>query len=293
MAKHDPPLLHDPAARFLPWMMAFLVYIACLALVAAFALDRAAEVWRGGLAGALTIEVPPGPDGDPAAMAARLEAARDAARAAPGVASAEILGEEAVAALLEPWLGAALDIAQLPVPRLIDVRLDTGAPADLAELARRVEAAAPGARVDDHALWRDRLIGAMRAIQAIGFAVVGLLLAAAVTMVVFATRGALAAQRDVVELLHLIGATDGYIARHFQRHAVGHAALGGGLGAAAGALTLLALGWLAGEMRVAPAGTGLIGWPAWAALGLTPAVAALLSWWAARRTVMKALARIV
>lgn len=292
-SRHDPPLLHDPASRFLPWMMAFLVYIACLALVAAFALDRAADVWRGGLTGAVTIEVPPGPDDDAERLAARLEAARAAALAAPGVDRAEILPEEAVAALLEPWLGSALDIAALPVPRLIDVRLNPRGGADLEALARLVDAAAPGARVDDHALWRDRLIRAMRGIQAIGFAVVGLLLTAAVILVVFATRGGLAAQREVVELLHLIGATDGYIARHFQRHALRNAALGGCVGAAFGAASVLGLGWMAGEMQVAPAGAGLVGWPAWAALAATPAAASFLAWWAARRTVMKTLARIL
>lgn len=292
MARGMPGVIGDPQGRFLPWIIAFLVYIATLSLTGALALQAAADAWRAGLAGTLTVELAPLVDEAPDGMDKRMQAALRFLRDAPGVSSAEAVPEEAVRALLLPWLGPSLDVATLPLPRLIDIRLedeDLNAAALDAALQKAVE----GARVDDHAVWRDRLVRAMRGIQLAGFLVVAILLVTAVVMVVFATRGSLTAQRDVVELLHLIGATDAFIAGQFQRHALRHALVGGVSGAVAGAATVGLLGLLAAKLEVAPLGGGLIGWPVWVAIILSPLAAAGLAVWAARRTVMGALARMI
>jgi cell division transport system permease protein len=292
MAKRGPGLITDPAGRFLPWIIAFLVYIAGLSLTGALALQEAAQSWRAGLSGTLTVEVSPIIDEDEAGMQARLERALALIRTTPGVEAAEAIPSESVRELLLPWLGPSLDVAALPLPRLIDIDLAQASGFDAAGLDSRLNAAVPGARVDDHAVWRDRLVRALRAMQVTGFASVTVLLLATVAMVVFATRGGLAAQRDVVELLHLIGATDGFIARQFQRHALRHALIGGTGGALAGAATILILGFVAGDLDVAPGGARLIDWPVWVALALTPLAAGGLALWAARRTVLATLARM-
>ena len=51
-----------------------------------------------------------------------------------------------------------------------------------------------------------------------GIGVLLLMLAATMLSVAFATRGAMAANRPIVEVLHFIGAKDGFIAGQFQRH---------------------------------------------------------------------------
>ncbi len=292
MKRGVPGVIGDPVGRFLPWIVAFLVYIATLALTGALAIQAAADSWRAGLSGTLTVELSPLVDESPDGMQLRLDQALNVIRGTAGVRSAEVLSSEAVQALLAPWLGPSLDIAALPLPRLIDIRLESD-DFDTLALDSRLRAFIQGARVDDHAVWRDRLVRAMRGLQAIGLLVVGILLATAVVMVVFATRGSLAAQKDVVELLHLIGATDSYIAGQFQRHALRHALVGGGIGALAGALTILLLGLIAAKLEVAPLGGGLIDWPVWTALLLSPVAAGVLALWAARRTVLAALARMM
>ena len=78
-----------------------------------------------------------------------------------------------------------------------------------------------------------------------------LVLAATVLSVTFATKGAMAANRPIVEVLHLIGAKDGFIAGEFQRHflllGIKGGAIGGGLAMALFALAGLAGRWLVGR----------------------------------------------
>ena len=53
---------------------------------------------------------------------------------------------------------------------------------------------------------------------AAGVGILILMLAATMLSVTFATRGAMATNRPVIEVLHFIGAKNGFIAGHFQRH---------------------------------------------------------------------------
>jgi cell division transport system permease protein len=122
--------------------------------------------------------------------------------------------------LLEPWLGAGAGLEGLPLPALIDVTLSRDAPADLDALRRRLQSVAPAAVVDDHRAWFGRLLRLARGVQVAAAAVVALIASSVAAVVVLATRATLAANRDVLEVLHLIGARDSFVARQFQAHAV-------------------------------------------------------------------------
>src|SRR5207302_9015757 len=153
------------------------------------------------------------PPGDPA----QIEKVLAQLRAAPGVAGAVPLDDAANAKLLEPWLGQGIRVQDLQLPRLIDVRLDPAAQLDRDALAKSLADLVPGARIDDNQRWLDRLYDAALAIELIAALVVLLVAAAAVMSIVFATRTGLAIHHGTVEVLHLIGARDTYIAGQFQR----------------------------------------------------------------------------
>jgi cell division transport system permease protein len=73
------------------------------------------------------------------------------------------------------------------------------------------------------------------------------MLAATVLSVTFATRGAMATNRPIVEVLHFVGARSGFIAAQFQRHflllGLEGGVIGGGL-----AMLVFALAGLTGSM---------------------------------------------
>jgi cell division transport system permease protein len=286
----DIPFDRDGSGRFLPWLIGLMVYLAALALAGALALDRALESWDRGLAGSLTVELPPAQDAGETDLAAAVAALR----ASPGVSAARPLARAEVAALLEPWLGADLP-QELALPRLIDVRIAGGT--DLADVRDRLAKAAPGAVLDDHRLWLDHLVAMVRSAEATAIGIVLLIGAAAVLSVVFTTRTGLAVHRDVIELLHLMGARDRYIAAQFERQAVLLGLAGGAIGLALALATLLALARaggaasVLGESAAALPSVALAPWHYAALFGL-PVAASLLALATARLTVLRALARM-
>ncbi len=287
------PLSRDPSSRFLPWIVGFMVFLAALALAVAMAVANAGAQWRQGLAGTLTVQVMPLPQ-TPGAGTVEARTARAVAllRKSPGVAQAAALTESRIAELLRPWLGDRENLADLPLPRLIDVRLAPGAPADPAALAAALKSAVPGTSVDDHGVWLRRFTAFARAIQATAAAVVALISAAAIAVVVFATRSGLAVHREAIEILHLIGARDATIAREFQLQSMALGFKGGVIGLALAAATLAALFHFAGRIDAALLPDLDLAPLQWAALALLPVAAAVIGMETARRTVLGALAEM-
>lgn len=308
------PFDRGGAARFMPWLVALMVFLAALSLAAVMTLQHALEFWDASLAGTLTVELPPLPAPPPPAPPANakvktspnknpvsndggLAAALALLRATPGISGAEPLGRDAVARLIAPFLGNALSPEDLDLPRLIDVRLSTGAPPDLAVLQAKLAAVAPGAVIDDHRLWLGRLVLFARSVQITALVILALIGTVAVLTVMFVTRTGLLVHREAIELLHLMGARDGYIAHQFEREALRLGLVGGAAGLLLSGLALLALGhaaeasaFLGDAVTLVPA-LHLKGWN-WLALAGLPLAAGLVAGLTARLTVLATLLRL-
>lgn len=287
----DIPLSRDASARFLPWIVAFLTYIAALSVAGYLALSQLSTAWNDGLSNALTVEVNVIEGEDDAAINSRVQSTVALLRGYPGVASAEALPQSQIREFLEPWLGNALDISALPLPRLIDVQLSGEREVDIDALNDRL-AEATGARADDHVVWRARMERFLGSLEWAAIAIVGVVVAAAVIMVAFATRGSLATHRETIELLHLIGARDDYIARQFQRHAMRLALIGSVIGALAATGTAFLILRSASGLETGaglPAENAYL--PVLATLALPP-VSTIVALVTARRTVLSALKRM-
>ena len=122
------------------------------------------------------------------------------------------------------------------MPRIIVVRLAPGQNADLARLRTLLNERVAGASLDDHRAWIERMRAMAQTALFGGLGVLVLMLAATVLSVAFATRGAMATNRGIIEVLHFIGARDSYIAGQFQRHFLILGLEGGLIGGAAAIL---------------------------------------------------------
>lgn len=277
----DLALARDPAGRTLPWIIAAMVFIGTLALAAAFALNGASATWRQVVAGNLTVQLPDGADAD-----ARAEEAARVLAATPGVASARKLERAEVLHLLEPWLGRDAAETGLPLPRLVDVRLDPRLAIDTRALALRLAESVPEAQLDDHGIWLERLSRLSRGLQLVAAGGVGIVALATILIIVFAIRAGLLVHREVISVLHLIGAQDGYIARQFQWHAVDMAAKGAVPAFALAALLAFGLGLAADGLNAPLIPKVALGMHGWLALLLVPIAAILLAAMTARLTVL-------
>ena len=178
-------------------------------------MHASAADWQSEIAREVTIQVRPAAKGD---MEAEVQKAAEIARTFPRIAEVRPYSKEESARLLEPWLGTGLALDDLPVPRVIVLKLAPGPAPDLTELRKLLSERVTGASLDDHRGFVDRMRAMANSAVAGGVLILVLVLAATVLSVTFATRGAMAANRPIVEVLHLIGAKDGFIAGEFQRH---------------------------------------------------------------------------
>jgi len=215
------------------FVIAVLSFLACLAAIGALAAGRAAEGWKQQLIGSATVVVRAQGLESPDAAAAR---AAETLAGVKGVVEARALERSEADALIARFLGPGPIPADLPTPRLVAVDLAKAQPATTAELSRALAADGVDATVEDHSVWTAEIMrsGALARWVAIGLLV--LIVATTGAAVAFATRQGLAARRDLVEILHLAGATDDFIARLFQLRFARMAAFAGGAGGAAAAL---------------------------------------------------------
>lgn len=266
----------DPALIF---VIGVLCFLACLTALGALAGDRGARGWTGQLVGEATVIVRARGGETPDAAAAR---AAEALAGVSGVVEARALEREQAYALIRPWLGDVTDLDDLPVPRLVAVTLERKQPATAAALDKALKSQGLDAVVDDHSIWIKDIRRAAGVVRWTALAVFVLIAGAAGAVVAFATRAGLAARRDVVEVMHLIGAEDSQIASLFELRFAKIAALSGALGAAAAGL-------LAGVLRLVGGGEGItpalpIAWIDLLAVLPCPVLAALVAALAARIT---------
>jgi len=238
------------SSRALIAVVAIMTFLASVTIGAVVLVRAAASEWQSDVAREVTIQVRPVSGRDIEADVAKAAAVT---REYPGVAEVRPFSKEEAARLLEPWLGSGLQLDDLPVPRIIVVRIASGAAPDLTQLRATLGDQVPGASLDDHRGFVDRMRAMSGAVLAVGLGVLALVLAATVLSVAFATRAAMATNRPVIEVLHLIGAKDNFIAGHFQRHFLKLGLKGGSIGGVT-AIALFALAELASSRLVGAGG---------------------------------------
>ncbi len=285
--------------RTLKISMTVMCYLACLAIGALVLITRAVDDWSSDIGGEVTVQVRPT---DEAEMVAKLKIVADILDQTQGVKSYKIMAKEAGAKLLEPWLGNAEILDQLPVPRLVAVVIDKENPPDFEALEKMLRSGANGVSLDTHKRWQSELNRMGTALVRLGAGVLILVTLSAIALVIFASRTALDANRQVVEVLHFVGASDRFIAWQVQWQFLRAGLQSGLVGMFAGMATFILLGISSGTTAssgLADASYGLlIGVPevtsvVYLLFLLVPVVATLLCLVAARLAILRILSNAV
>jgi len=282
------------AGRALVAVVAIMTFLASITTGTVLLVGASAAEWQSEVGSEITIQVRPATGRD---LDRDGQAVADAMRAQPGILDVRPFTKEESAKLLEPWLGSGLSIDELPVPRVIVARVQPGTTLDLAALRTRVTQAAPTASVDDHRAWIERMRSMTGATVFAGVGILILVIVATIISVSFATRGAMAANRPIVEVLHFVGAGDSYIANRFLRHFLRLGLEGGLIG---GGAAMLAFGfsesianWFSGtpvgDQFAALLGTFSLRPSGYLALAAQAVLIAAITAWASRRTLFATL----
>lgn len=280
------------AGRSLVIVIAIMTLLASLAAAAALFVAESSADWRAEAASEATVQIRPvkGRDAE-----ADLQALVKILKETPGVIETQVYSKAESEALLAPWLGEGLDLSQLPVPRMIVVKFDPARRPDLENMRFEIARAAPNATVDDHRLFMRRLGDMAGAVAGVAAVILALILAAMGVVVASATRAAVATNREIVDVLHVVGATDAFVAREFQRRFLSLGLRGALIGAGAATAFLLAarallLNWrtsAGAEQMQAMFGDLSIGPEGFAAILLLAGVIAALTGELSRRIVLR------
>lgn len=232
------------AGRTLMLLIAIMTFLSAMTLGGVMLVQKSAIAWSADVGREVTIQIRPVEGED---MAQNIRTALALATSTPGVASARELTLAESEALLEPWLGTGLDLSAIDIPRLVVVQLADPIDADIDQLERNLASLA-GASLDTHAAWRQQLNTMAGTIVVSGLLVLALIAVATVLAIIFATRGTMAANREIVDVLHFIGASNRFIAGEFQGRFLDIGLRGGLIGGVASLLFFLLIGMAAGNV---------------------------------------------
>jgi cell division transport system permease protein len=289
--RSDLPLDRDGHSLFLPWLVALMVFLAVLAVAGILMLNSVTAKWDQGVTGTLTVQISSAEvasEDDP-----RLQDVLDVLASTKTIYRYEVISDERVLKLLEPWLGGVANSNDLPLPRLIDVELHSGVQLDINKLARQINKIAPGSSVDDHQVWLERMLSLIETIQILATAVLLCIGFATVGTVVFTTQSGLAIHHEAIDILHLIGAQDAYIASQFAGRALALGLTGGFLGLVLGIITLMGIGYLMGSMEKLFVPNLQLTAYHWLIVGLLPVGVAVIAMMTARITVLRSLRKML
>jgi cell division transport system permease protein len=232
------------AGRTLMLLIAIMTFLSGVTLGGVVLVQKSAIAWSSDVGREVTIQIKP-VEGE--VMDSNLRLAVSLAEATPGVASARALTLEESQNLLKPWLGDGLDLSTLSIPRIVAVQLSDPADADIPRLENDLKSI-KGASLDTHAAWRQQLNTMAGAIVVSGLLVLALIVVATVLAIIFATRGTMATNREIVDVLHFIGASNSFIAGEFQGRFLLIGFRGGIVGGLGAILFFVAVSILSGNL---------------------------------------------
>ena len=202
--------------RSLTLVVIIMCFLASLTAGAVYMMNQSAKAWLKDIASEVTVQLQPTAD---AAETERLvQSVAAFLKNETGITSVAPYSLKESAKLLEPWLGQGEVRTSLPIPRLIAIELSRSSPPDMAALQGRLQSRFKTASLDDHRHWQRQIRTVTRSFALGGIAILLLVGAATTAIIISATRSAMASNHEIVEVLHLVGATDRFIAHEFEKH---------------------------------------------------------------------------
>ncbi len=294
--RSDLPFAGDMSGWFLPLMVMLMVFFAGLTTAGTLSLNSMLSRWSRSISGSLTVQVIPIEENGRVNKKKTQQETQDVLdilRKTAGIASADVLTDSQMKNLLRPWLGDTFLLDDLPMPHLIDVRLIDGAEVDLDMLRALLRKNTPNASLDVHKLWLGKLIKLVRTLDLLASTLLSLVIASTSVIVIYVTCSSLAVHKPVIELLHQIGAHDGYISKQYAKRTTLLAAVGAAAGFAGVLPVLFLLSARAAEVQGGLLSEARFDAASWVLLCLVPVSAVVLSGMTAFWTVQKTLRRML
>lgn len=295
--KHELPLEADNSGVFLRVMISIAVFIFAITLAGVLSINSMLQNWNKSILGSFTVQIMPINDSNQAKVMTETIKNQNLAieflQQHEAVESASPLSDEQLEQLIQPWLGDGIEIKKLPIPRLIDVKIKKGAEVDYNQLAADLANISPYASLDNHKLWLNKLMHFADGLKMLALSILVLIILVNSGAIFYSTQSSLGLHRSIIEILHLMGAKDTYIAQQYARRAGWIGLMGGVIGLILAVPAILLIGNLALQIEggiISEAGLSVLSWLIIFSLPLFAGfVAMITAYYTVKRTLEKML----
>lgn len=211
----------------------------------------------------------------------------------PDVKEVTVLSDGELRALLEPWLGNNVDIELLPIPKLLDVKINNAQNFDFKELARRLSEISPQASINDHNLWLSRLLKFINSLKMLAVTVLIMVAAAVMAAIIYAVKTGLNVHREIISILHIMGATDEYIAMNYVKQISQMTMMAGIIGTVLAVPAIMLVGNMAKGIEAGIFNSVTFSLENWLIVLVMPMVSTILTAFTAYITVLRTLKKMV
>ena len=298
IARHEElPLKNDSTSLFLQIMVSIAVFLFAVTLSGVLSINAMLQNWNDSILGSLTVQIMPStninPDKAVAETLAHQNKALDVLRNLDYIEKAQPLTDKQLEKLIQPWLGDGIEIKDLPVPRIIDVKIKKGADVDFMDLAYKLAQATPMASVDNHKLWLNKLIQFADGIKILALSVLALVVMITSGAIFYTTQTSLGLHKYTIEILHLMGAKDTYVAQQYAKRSAVLAFQGGIIGLLIAVPTIFGIASLAHQIEGGIIGEAKLSGLDWLAIVSLPVMASVIAMLTAYYTVKQTLQRMM
>ena len=295
--KQELPLKDNSTTLFLKVMISIAVFLFAVTLAGVLSINSMLNAWNNSILGSLTVQIMPVNNINQ--EKARLETleqqkkAVDFLKKLPEAEQVSTLNDAQLQNLLQPWLGDGIDISELPTPRLIDVKLKKGAEIDFAKLAAKLAEVSPLASLDNHKLWLDKLEKVADGLKMLAMSILVLVIAITSGAIFYTTQTNLGLHKNIIEILHVMGAKDTYVAQQYAKRDAMLGFVGGCIGLFFAVPTIFMIAGLAEQIEGGIISEARLNWFSWGLILSLPLVSSLAAMTTAYYTVKRTLEKMM
>ncbi len=287
----------DDTSAFMYVLTSIYMYLFIVVLAIVMAINAMADSWKKDIMGSVTVQIIPVEDENKHIDTEKTQEQQNKVlqyvENLSAVASVKALDAQTVEKLMTPWLGNKVNISSLPIPVLLDVKLKPNSELNYDEVTRGLRQVSENASIDNHRLWLNRLLKFASSLKNIAMTVLFMVIGICAFSIYYSTRTSLGININTIEILHIIGAKDNYIARQYAKNFVKIGFFAGiiGLMAAIPSIILVAkYGVSTGSGLIKGAQLSTL---AWSLIMTTPLLSALYAAAVSYLTVKKSLEKMI
>ncbi len=262
--KHELPLDKGEFGMFLRLLTAGTVFLLSLTLAGVLAINSMIGNWNEGVRQSFTVQVMPVME--ESSLSSTEEEVSKVVKfleMQPEISLVHIFSQEEHEELIRPWLGDGVDLSGLPMPTLIDVSLNEGMEPDYDAMAQKLSDVSEYAAMDNHNLWLQKLIKFADALNTLAAVVLIIVALICGFSIYYATKTNLGMHKNIIEILHIMGAKDTYIAQQYAQKALSASLVSGVVGLLVAVLAINGISGISADLDggiIKEAGLSVFAW---------------------------------